>query len=201
MTYTLLRVLPKKDYVSLSLLPCNPQKDKQDEEKLSLSFEDYRACGIFSVGEELTEETVNRLRHGERRLTAVKKALRILAASDNSQLSLYKKLRQRGTEHLDAIYAVRQMVSSGYLCENEQLPRLILRYAEEKLFGRARILHELKEKGYRREDILLAIDSLTEAGALDFNLIKEKLYEKKIPQSSPEWSRLCMRHGFTDDLD
>ena len=195
MTYTVCAVLEKKDRIVLTLLPDGTALPN-DKETVSLTFEDYASCGAPTAGIIVSEDDVERLRHGDRRYHALARALTILAAGDNSASLLFTKLQRRGIDRKDAAFAVRYALSHGILCENSQIERLVLRYAEEKLWGQARILPALEEKGYRTADILAVIAALQEDGRLNFDDIRDRLYEKSGVKSAFDQRKLAARHGF-----
>ena len=136
------------------------------------------------------------MRSAHRRYEAVRRALSILAAADNSAAMLYRKLRLRSIAREDAAFAVAYVQKKGLIREREQLYRQIAKLANEKLYGPARILAALCEKGYRAADIRACIDGLVAQGELDFNEIRRTLYEKKKPQDEAVRQKLAFKHGF-----
>lgn len=182
--------------IRLTISPEGGERANEAQEHLILIPNDYETCGAPVVGARLSEEEVERLRHGGRRYEALSRALRILAAGDNSASLLFTKLRRHGIDRADAAFAVKYALSHGYLHEESQIERLILKKAEEKLWGRARILEDLRAKGYRSEDIHAVLDRLESSGALDFEDICTRLFEKKHPKNNLERAKIAMQHGF-----
>ena len=190
------RVTVRDASVLVAVTPCETPDTHKNEEVLTLTLEDYEACHTPTVGDVLSEEETARLRHGDRRHAALTRALRILAAGDNSTSLLFSKLRRHGVDRPDAAFAVKYAVSHGLLREEEQIERLICRSAEEKLWGRTRILHELEAKGYHREDVRTVIARLESDGTLDFAAVYQRLREKSRPEDPAEWAKIAARHGF-----
>lgn len=81
---------------------------------------------------------------------ARKTAVNILSYSDNTELRLREKLAAKGFSREAADDAVRYVISRGWLDEQKQVESALRYLAEVKLFGRRRILQELRKRGFRR---------------------------------------------------
>lgn len=195
--YVLTQIAHGKSTLTLTLLP-----DRQDAEKerLFITEKSYEKLGAPKKGSILSEEDAEKLRLAHRRYEAVRRALSILAFSDNSEAMLMRKLCARKIRREDAAFALAYVKSKGLIRERDQLDRLVMRLAHEKLYGRTRIVRALCEKGYRAEDIRESIDGLCEEGELDFDEIKRALFEKKQPKDEVERRKIAYTHGFTSNL-
>ena len=196
--YVLTHIVRGQNGLTLTLL--SDQEDTTKKERLFITEKSYEKLNAPIKGTILSEEDAEKIRLAHRRYEAVRRALSILSFSDNSEVMLYRKLCQRGIRREDASFALAYVKSKGLIREHEQLKRLVIRLANEKLYGRTRILHALCEKGYRAEDISKSIDTLCAQGELDFAEIKRALYEKKAPKDEAEKRKIAYTHGFLPDL-
>lgn len=195
--YVLTAVKPQNEGIKLTF-SCADKKDAPSE-VLLLTENSYRKKGAPIKGTILSEEDMESYRLSHRRYHAVRRALSILSASDNSERMLYRKLRSRGILHEDACFAVAYAKKNCLIREREQLERLILRLANEKLYGRARIVRALNEKGYRITEINEILASCTESGTVDFSENLRALYEKKMPKDDSQRKKLAYSYGYHTD--
>lgn len=111
---------------------------------------------------------------------ATKKALSLIAYSDNNRKALFMKLKKAGFSSDAAKSAVCDMMRLGYINEERQLERLITTEARVKLQGRKKIVPKLVSKGYDKALIEAVIDKLVKSGDIDFELIARELISKKL---------------------
>lgn len=90
---------------------------------------------------------------------AYARALSILAYAANSPHALTLKLRRRGFEAEMAEQAVAMLLSKGYIKEESDAQREVLRCLD-KGWGRRRIESYLRQRGYSAEVARIAIDEL-----------------------------------------
>ena len=107
-----------------------------------------------------------------------RKALSLLAFSDNSKKTLMVKLLRFGLDRAMAESIVSEMCDLGYINEDAQLFRMIERLANGQLIGPKKILARLVSKGYSPSDIKRAMREMTDSGEIDFAENKRLLLEK-----------------------
>lgn len=82
---------------------------------------------------------------------AKKSALSILAFADNTELKLREKLKKKGFNDETVSAAVEAMKSYGYLNESRYILRAAEMLAEQRCYGKRRIVMELHKKGFSPE--------------------------------------------------
>ena len=159
----------------------------------------YFSVGSPITGQTLSEDDLISVKYSDECYRATKKALSLLAFSDNNVKNLKAKLVRAGFSREVADEAVLEMQRNGYINERRQLERLIISEATSKLVGPAKIIPKLVAKGYKRSDVVDVIDELTEDGKIDFEKIKHTLIEKKLgaDPDSPEVRMLLYKSGFS----
>ena len=194
--YLLTRVTHGQGTVTLTLQIAEGGAENAQSERLFLTERSYDKLGAPKKGTILSEESAEALRTAHRRYEAVRRATSILAYADNSEAMLLHKLRARNIRGEDAAFALAYVKAKGLIRERDQLERLVTRLANERLYGRSRILRALRGKGYRTADIEACIDALCADGTLDFDRIRRTLLEKKAPKDDLERKKLLYTHGF-----
>ena len=147
---------------------------------LTVTSELYRRLGAPEVASEIDEELLFQLSEADEYYRATVRALRILSFSDNSRRRLYEKLKQKGVKSAVASRVVEDMVSLGYLDEKKQLETLVLRLANDSLFGKKKIISKLVSVGYPAAEVGNVLRALLERGEIDFNESFARLAEKKL---------------------
>ncbi len=84
----------------------------------------------------------------------------------------------------------------GYIKEDDQLRRLVLREANVNLRGPRYIREKLAAKGYSRDSIDAIIDELVESGEIDLVINFDALCDKKGAVDSDERRALAYKYGF-----
>ncbi len=170
-------------------------------EKLYISQTEYSRCGAPEKGEEIDEDTYYRMARYDEYHKAKKKALSILTYGDNNQKNLIRKLRVAGFAPDLAEMICREMVSLGYINEVDQLERLILSEANDKLQGPNKIFAKLTAKGYSSSDIREVMMSLVEREEINFKKNAYRLIEKKLPKdaTADEKKTLLYKNGYKYD--
>ncbi len=161
----------------------------------------YMRIGAPLPSDVLGEESFSEAVFADEVFRAEKKALSLLAYSDNNRKTLLMKLKKAGFSHEAAEECVEDMLRHGYINEERQLQRLILSEAKTKLSGRAKYTPKLVAKGYKKSDIDRVTDELVSSGELDFDKIKRELVGKKLgdePELS-EVKKLLYKNGFGSD--
>lgn len=172
-----------------------------EKEKLYISRTEYARCGAPEKGEKIDEDTYYRMARYDEYHKAKKKAISILTYGDNNQKNLIRKLRIAGFAPDLAEVICREMVSLGYINEEDQLERLILSEANEKLQGPNKIFAKLTAKGYSSPDIRKVMNELVERGEINFKNNAYRLIEKKLPKdATPEEKKtLLYKNGYKYD--
>ena len=170
----------------------------EDGESLALfvTHDAYVHVGAPARGEEISEDTLAELRREDGHYRALRHALYLLSFADNSRTQLLRKLRSKGYSSEAASFAVSEAVRLGYVREREQLERYVRVLANDRLYGRRRIVASLSAKGYRAADITAVIDTLCESGLIDFNENFLRLCEKKSDGTDESRAKLRYTYGY-----
>ena len=172
--------------------------DEGEREKLFISRTEYARCGAPEKGDILDEDTYYRMARYDMYHKAKKKALSILSYADNNQKNLIRKLRVAGYPKDLAELVCREMVGLGYIDEREQLRRLILAEANEKLQGPNKILAKLIDKGYSASDVREIMQNFIDEGEINFRNNAYRLIEKKLEKgaTADEKKTLLYKNGY-----
>lgn len=172
--------------------------DEGEREKLFISRTEYARCGAPEKGDILDEDTYYRMARYDMYHKAKKKALSILSYADNNQKNLIRKLRVAGYPKDLSELVCREMVGLGYIDEREQLRRLILAEANEKLQGPNKILAKLIDKGYSASDVREIMQNFIDEGEINFRNNAYRLIEKKLEKgaTADEKKTLLYKNGY-----
>ena len=151
-----------------------------EDRPYSLSESVYYSLGSPSRGDLLSSEDMEAIKKEDEGYRALKSALSILSYADNSRRSLCLKLLRKGYSKDTARSAVEECVRLGYIREDEQLKRAVVREANTSLYGRRRIIDKLLSHGYSLGVINEVIDGLVSSGEIDFEENFKALCEKKL---------------------
>jgi len=163
---------------------------------LFVTHDAYVRAGSPARGESIGEDTLRELCREDARVRAFRHALYLLSFADNSRAQLLRKLRSKGYSSEAAAFAVDEAVRLGYVRESEQLARYVRVLANERLYGRRRIVAALASKGYRTADITATVDALCESGCIDFQENFARLCEKKGDGSDESRAKLRYTYGY-----
>lgn len=147
---------------------------------LTVNRELYQNLGSPGKDTDISEQVYAELVSADEYYRATVMALRSLSYSDNSKRRLYEKLRKKGISQNVARTVVLDMITLGYLDEKKQLYTLVLRLANDSLFGEYRIIAKLSSLGYAPSDIRSVLDGLKNDGEIDFDNNFVRLVEKKL---------------------
>ena len=158
----------------------------------------YLEIGSPSVGDNVSDTDMSAVKYADELYRARKKALNILAYADNNQKTLKAKLLRAGFKYEIADLVLTEMVSHGYVNEKNQLERLILTEANQKLRGPLKIIPALINKGYSSSDVREVLRRLLDEGEIDFSANAERLIEKKLPAEADgeEIKKLLYKNGY-----
>ncbi len=179
-----------KGYLRIGIL------DGGEKREYTVSEAEYRECGSLLVGDEIDGETVLALAACDMRYDARRRALRILAYSDNNERTLVRKLISKGVSRDAAEATASEMVSLGYIDEVRQLERIIEREVCVLLTGKRKLYAKLTAKGYDKSRIALVIDDLIERGVIDFKNAKEELLRKRLPECCDDEDKKQLLYKF-----
>ena len=119
-------------------------------------------------GDVLSPDALLALRRAGKRREAYGIAVRLLEGGDMNRRTLLNKLIHRGVSREDAAFAVNRMQELGYIDELSQAERYAASMARRNLWGRRRIVAELRARGYSEENAEAGVDAAARAGAIDF---------------------------------
>ena len=156
----------------------------------------YSELGSPVRGSSLTDEELEVIICADREYRCMKKALAILAYADNNKRALYMKLMRAGFSSAEARSATEECLRLGYINEQSQLERLVIKEANTSLKGRAYIMAKLSSHGYNSSDISSTIDSLVESGEVDFVGNFRTLCQRCGASSDEERKKLKYKNGF-----
>ena len=161
----------------------------------SISSADY-ATASFVTGGILSDEELSLLTALDEEYRAIKKALSLLSYSDKNRKAIYMRLVRLGFSREASKKAVEYCLQNGFINEKNQLERLVSNEANTNLRGPHYIKNKLASKGYSRDDIDTAIDTLVANGEIDFVIIFDTLCEKKGVTTPDERRALAYKYGF-----
>ena len=167
------------------------------KQKYVISEGTYREIGCPLSGEEINEENLYTLVFEDEKRRALQKSLNILTFADNNKRTLTQKLLRAGFSPNAVDYAIKECVVLGYVDEDRQAERLVIKYASE-LLGPYKIAAKLRAKHYPSSTTAKAIRRLEELGELDFKKNKAKLLSQKLGDdaSYDEKMKLLYKYGY-----
>ena len=156
---------------------------------------EYEEAGAPAAGDEIEDEHLFALTEREDVRLAYERALKILAAGDNTAVSLLRKLKERGFSAAVSEAAVARAEEHGYIKEGEMLLRQLAIYAK-RLWGPRKFLPALLQKGFSRERIEDALRRAAEEGVYDKETIRQALLDEYAPKNTAEAKALLYKYGF-----
>ena len=170
----------------------------EDSARYTVGAELYESLGAPDRGESLSDREMAEIIYADEEYRAKKKALSLLALADNNECNLRRKLLRYGIRREIAEAVVSEMVGRGYVDEIRQLERLVLREANEALYGKRKILARLVAKGYSLTDVKGVIARLSECGDVDFLRNRERLIERRLGDGAgeEEVKKLLYKYGY-----
>ena len=157
--------------------------------------EEYAEAGSPAAGDTLALEELASLLGDEDARLAYTRAVKILAAGDNTKRNLVRKLTERGFLRDSAERAVARLESEGYIREAELLERQLAIYAK-RLWGPKKFMPNLIEKGFARADVITALEKAKASGVYDTEAIKAEILAD-LPEGDTAARRARLyKHGF-----
>ena len=139
------------------------------------------------ISSDLSEEDIAR--------RAYARAVKILAAGDNTKRNLLRKLCERGFPRESAEAAVARLAAEGYIREEELLLRQLSIYAKRK-WGPKKFMPNLIDKGFVRADIEAALRRAREEDVYDPEKIKAELISELPSEDDAARRAWLYKHGF-----
>ena len=128
-----------------------------DRREFLLLSSQYAELGVEKGG--IDEDTFDAISEASELCLAVRRGMDILGYGAVSKKELVRKLTLRGVARDVASGAADMLASMGYVDENKDAARFAER-GIRKYWGVRRIASELMSKGYGREAVAFAIESL-----------------------------------------
>lgn len=128
---------------------------------------------------------------------ALRTAFNILGYKDNTRKQLISKLEERGYGAETVESVVEYMTEKGYLNDNRMMISLVRSMAEKKLYGKRRIVQELRLKKFEDDDISSLDFEDTELSDIDFTEICFRLLKKRGGERDQKTYAFLLRHGHT----
>lgn len=193
--------MPTLEYIrifkdkKLLLLDISEQGERS---RYTVSEPFYISIGSPCVGQAFSESEFDLIKSEDTRIGAMKKALSILSYADNSEAELAVKLVKKGYSKEVSSLAAKEMVRLGYIDEERQLRRHVLREANINLAGYSKFLPKLLSRGYSRERIKAVTAALISEGEIDFRKNALRLIEKKLPKDADgiQKKTLLYKNGY-----
>ena len=193
--------MPTLEYIRISkekklLLLGISEEGERSRYTVGESF--YISVGSPASGSVLSDSLFDSIKQEDLRIRATSKALSILSYADNNERSLVNKLVRAGFPRELSQTVAEEMTGHGYIDEERQLRRLILKEANTNLSGYSKFLPKLVSKGYSAEMIKTVTSSLIGEGEIDFKENAKRLIEKRLPAdaSVTEKKTLLYRNGY-----
>lgn len=177
--------------------------ENTERTKFTVSAEMFFELGFSSVYAQETDvsaQTYDYVVFLAEKHAAVKKGINILSFGDNTKKGLSLKLRAKGFSRDAAEEACEYLASAGYINEAKNAELLARDMAEKRLYGAKRISAALYEKGFDKEVIREAIDSL-DVNFSELCLVRINRMGGKALFASPETKQKALaalvRYGFS----
>ena len=162
----------------------------------TVSESTYKSLGAPLSDSVISESDVGSLCFDDGYCRALAKACGYLSASDKSRYELKSRLMKSGFSSEISEAAVDRLARLGYLDEERQLDRAVVREANYGLRGKYYIRRKLSGRGYSVSGINRAIADAVERGEVDFDLNFERLAEKKRAITQEERQALQYKFGY-----
>lgn len=194
MRATVQKVMPTRERTGFLVTLCVSQAVERVH-TYRVTETEYEEAGAPVEGDVLEGDALAALTEREDTRLAYERALKILAAGDNTSAALLRKLKDRGFSESVARAAVARACESGYIKEEDMLLRQLGIYAK-RLWGPRKFLPVLLQKGFSRESIEDALRRASEEGVYDKEAVKEALLADFSTQSEAERKALLYKYGF-----
>lgn len=194
MSFKILSVGAKEGKTPLVIITAL-ENDKR--KKYVISEGTYREIGCPLSGEKIDGDSLAVLCAEDERRRALQKSLNVLSYADNNKTALRRKLRMAGFSSEATEAAISECVMHGYINEERQAERLVLKHAGE-LLGPYKIKAKLAARYYSPALITKTIRALEERGEIDFKKNRDALICVKLgtDASYEEKRKLLYKYGY-----
>ena len=128
---------------------------------------------------------------------ALKTAFNIISYKDNTEHQLREKLTERGYGEETVGQVVSYMMEKGFVDDRRMIYRLAQSLAQSRLYGRRRIMQELKRRHFA-PDVLDSFDfDCEELEDVDFPQCCLRLIKKRGGQRDEKTYAFLVRYGHT----
>lgn len=177
-TYTIAHVYETRAGISVEITCNNGTESKTILFKPSFWLEEK-----LSVGDVIDEDRLSSLHDTAELCCAVARAESLLASSDYSRRRLVVRLLHYKHPQSVCEAAADYMVEHGFINEEEQTKRITRFYCQRKHWGKKRIAAELMGRGYDRNTIFSALNTVSDEEY--FNSLM-KLISEKYPEPTDD---------------
>jgi regulatory protein len=125
---------------------------------------------------------------------ALKTALNILAYAECTEKTLRQKLSDKGYEEESVEFAVDYMIKHRYLDEKRYIFRIVQYLGNVKLYGKRRIVMQVKQKGFSADTVSLYLEEAI--ASLDERENCRKALEKVHKNDYKKTVDALLRRGF-----
>lgn len=169
----------------------------EKKQRYVISEGTYREIGCPLSGEEIDGERFSILSSEDEKRRALAKSLNVLSYADNNKRALTGKLMRAGFSREAIEYAVTECVMRGYIDEDRQAERLVLKHYAE-LLGPYKIKAKLTARLYSPALISKTIHALEERGEIDFKENRARLIREKLGEdaSYDDKMKLLYKYGY-----
>ncbi len=191
---------------TLKITQVTPQKNNSlkvnvfvdGEYKFSLDGADAALRGIKS-GKELSQNDITNLLMDSQFTKARDTALGILSRKNITSHDLGQKLLEKGYEDIVIGEVIKELESLGYI-DDESYASMYLEYCLEKMWGKKKIIYEMKQKGISDEIIESVLGAYEDEAALEQmkDIIKQKYMHLCLsdPRTKAKITRYFASRGF-----
>ena len=158
-------------------------------------FSVYEQAGAPVAQDTVSGEALSLLTEKEDERLALARAMKILAAGDNTERALLRKLCTRGFSVDVAKRAVSFLREKGYIREDEMLLRQFAVFAK-RMWGPKKFMPALLQKGFARQDVLSAYEKAQEEGIYDKDAICRALLSSFPEEDTAARRAVLYKHGF-----
>ena len=169
-----------------------------DEGRYILTLRDVKELKL-KQGDELDDEMLEIIEQKDENLRCLKKLLGTVSRTNLSKRRLMYKYKNDFSA--DAIeFAIQKLESVGYINDGEYAKRQA-QLLSKKFLGKARIVSELRAKGFENEDIEAAVEEIEPDGDGNIDsmlILLQKRYRAK-PFDKPKAYAYLRSRGFDGD--
>lgn len=171
-----------------------------ERRKFLIFTNQYLELGL-KKGAALSQEEFDELERCSKECLAIRKGMDLLSYSSSSKRRLVQRLRSKGIERESAENAAQHLEDIGAINEEYDVERQ-LDLCLRKLWGKKRIYHELIAKGYERNCVSLALESVTKEQMIENCTALLRKKHRTLPSDPNVRKKIAAslsRYGYTFD--